>query len=185
MQALLDQYVPGWRVAPRDGAVWDDVDRIPDEELWRVRCTLRARLANVVRARSVPERLSRGESLAYADSAARVWRDDLLTIGFARRIATYKRLYLITREPERAVRLLMGNRPVQLVIAGRAHPQDEEAKRTVQAVFAVNDLPGVASRVVFLENHDLGLARELARGCDLWVNLPRAIRRAAVRRPYY
>lgn len=179
MQALLDKYVPGWRVAGPDSPVWEAVDSIPDQELWRVRCTLRARLAEVVRARSVPERLSRGESLAYAESAARAWRDDLLTIGFARRIATYKRLYLITREPERSVRLLTSDRPVQMVIAGRAHPQDEEAKRTVQALFAVNDIPGVSSRVVFLENHDLGLSRELVRGCDLWINLPRATQEAS------
>jgi len=179
MQALFDRYVEGWRTATRESAIWDEIDRIPDEELWGVRCALRARLAAVVRARSVPERLGRGESLAYAESAGLAWREDLLTIGFARRIATYKRLYLITREPDRAVRLLTSERPVQMVIAGRAHPQDEEAKRTVQALFAVNDIPGVGSRVVFLENHELGLAKELVRGCDLWVNLPRPMQEAS------
>lgn len=109
----------------------------------------------------------------------RLWDDGALTIGFARRIATYKRLYLITSNPGRAVKLLQGPPLLQIVIAGRAHPQDETAKRTVQEVFALNDVPGIGGRGVFLEEHDMALAAELVQGCDLWMNLPRAPQEAS------
>jgi starch phosphorylase len=174
MHAILDRYVEGWREATPDSALWDRLQAIPATELWDLRNTLRRRLAAVVRERSVSERLGRGEAMAYAESAVHAWRDDVLTIGFARRIATYKRLYLLIHQIDRAVRQLNSPNPVQVVIAGRAHPSDEGAKHTVQAIFAANDLPNVGGRVVFLEDHDLDLGRELVRGCDLWLNLPRA-----------
>jgi starch phosphorylase len=172
-QQLLDRYVPGWREAPPGSAIWQAIDAIPERKVWSVRCTLRRQLAAVVRHRSVRERLGRGETVAYAESAARTWGDDALTIGFARRIATYKRLYLLTSRPDRAIGILTGHPPVQIVIAGRAHPQDDEAKATVQHLFRLNDAPGVGGRAVFLEEYDLGLSRHLVQGCDLWLNLPR------------
>lgn len=172
MRELLDRYVPRW-ADPSASSGWAAIDEIPDEELWAVRCKLRARLASIVRRRGVLERLGRGETVSYAESPARTWDDHALTIGFARRIATYKRLSLLTADPGRAMKLLQGPPPIQIVIAGRAHPQDDEAKRTVQAVFAMNDLPGVGGHGVFLEEHDMALAAELVRGCDLWINLPR------------
>jgi starch phosphorylase len=126
-----------------------------------------------VRERSIVERLGRGESLAYAEAAVRVWDEDTLTLGFARRIATYKRLYLLTANPERALRLLDGPQHLQIAIAGRAHPQDDGAKQTVQRLFALNDTPVVGEHAVFLEQHDMELAAQLVQGCDLWLNLPR------------
>lgn len=173
MQALFDRFIPGWRAAPPDSDSWGRIDVIPDEALWEARCALRAHLAGFVREHSVTERLGRGESLAYAESAAARWSDDTLTIGFARRIATYKRLSMIIRQPQRAVALLTGPRPVQAVLAGKAHPKDDEAKRTVTTVFGVNDIPNLGAGVVFLEDYDIGLALELVRGCDLWLNVPR------------
>ena len=172
MRELLDRHVPRW-ADPSAGNAWAAIDEIPDEELWAVRCKLRARLAGLVRRRGVLERLGRGETVSYAESPASTWDDHALTIGFARRIATYKRLSLLTADPARAMKLLQGPPPIQIVIAGRAHPQDEDAKRTVQAVFAMNDLPGVGGHGIFLEEHDMALAAELVRGCDLWINLPR------------
>jgi starch phosphorylase len=173
MQSLLDSYVPGWRTAPEQSETWARIDMIPDAELWEVRCQQRKRLGDVIRARSVRERLGRGEPVSYAVSAIEGWSDADLTIGFARRIATYKRLYLITRSPERAVRLLTGSPGVQIAIAGRAHPQDDDAKRTVQGLFHINDLPYIGSRAVMLEDYDLQLAAMIVQGCDVWLNLPR------------
>jgi starch phosphorylase len=97
----------------------------------------------------------------------------VLTIGFARRVATYKRLEILTRDPDWTLRLLDGDRPVQVVLAGKAHPRDEEAKRTLQAVFGLKAARVVGERVVFLDDYDLASGQELVRGCDVWLNLPR------------
>jgi starch phosphorylase len=170
MQRLLDQHLPsGWRRASR----WDGIEAIPDTALWAVRNQLRSGLVAFVRERSVTDRLGREQSTAYAQAAAATWHVDTLTIGFARRIATYKRLYLLSIDPERGLRLLQGPFPVQLAIAGKAHPRDEEAKRTVQQIFTLSDFGNAGSHVVFLEDYDLTMAARLVQGCDLWVNLPR------------
>ena len=110
---------------------------------------------------------------AGIEAAARAFDPDVLTIGFARRNATYKRLGLLSHTPDRALALLTGPRPVQFVLAGKAHPSDEEAKRVVQELFRFKDAPHVAERVVYLHEYDLGIAARLVRGCDLWLNLPR------------
>lgn len=173
VQALLDERVPGWRDWPPGSPAWEAIEAIPDDELWAVRCAVRSRLIETVRSRSVVERLGRGESLSYAESAVPLWEAHALTVGFARRIATYKRLYLLSRRLDWALKLLNGPREIQIVIAGRAHPRDEEAKRAVQAIFASNDLPGVGGHGVFLEDYDMRLAAQVVQGCDLWLNLPR------------
>jgi starch phosphorylase len=174
MQDLLDRYLPrNWRRQAHDPEIWSAIDEIPDEELWAVRCLLRQRLVSFVRTRSVEDRLARGEPTAYAESAAELWDDDVITMGFVRRIATYKRLYLLTSDPDRGLRILGGAQPAQIAIAGKAHPQDEEAKRTVQRIFALNRLSDAASRAVFLEDLDLAMEPYLVQGCDLWLNLPR------------
>jgi starch phosphorylase len=97
----------------------------------------------------------------------------VLTIGFARRVATYKRLHLLTRDPDWTLSLLTGERPVQVVLAGKAHPRDEEAKRVLQRLFGIKHARVIGERVIFLDDYDLGLAARLVRGCDVWLNLPR------------
>jgi len=97
----------------------------------------------------------------------------VLTLGFARRVATYKRLDLLTRDPEWTLSLLGGERPVQVVLAGKAHPRDEEAKRVLQGLFGLKHAEIVGERVVFLDDYDLATAAWLVRGCDVWLNLPR------------
>ncbi len=97
----------------------------------------------------------------------------MLTVGFARRNATYKRLGLLVQDPGRAIGLLSGPEPIQLVLAGKAHPSDEEAKRVVQDVYRMKDVSHAAERAVYLHEYDLALAKLLVRGCDLWLNLPR------------
>jgi starch phosphorylase len=174
MRELLDRHLPeDWCQRAADPAVWEGVDAIGAEELWQTRRRQRAELITFVRARSVADRLVRGDLRGYVDAAARAFDPDVLTIGFARRVATYKRLEILTRDPDWTLRLLDGDRPVQVVLAGKAHPRDEEAKRTLQAVFGLKAARVVGERVVFLDDYDLASGQALVRGCDVWLNLPR------------
>jgi starch phosphorylase len=174
MRRLLDRHLAdGWATRADDPSTWAAVDDIPDEELWAVRCEQRERLIQVVRERSVFDRLGRGDPRAMVQAAAQRLDPDVLTIGFARRVATYKRLSLLFRDPERAIKLVNGDRPIQLLISGKAHPKDDEGKRLVQELFGLKNRDGAGSRVVFLEDYDLGTAARLVRGCDVWINVPR------------
>jgi starch phosphorylase len=176
MQQLLARYLGAdWHQRTADPRTWEAVDEIPDEELWATRCALRRATIEFARDRSVDDRLARGgPSREYAEAAERAFDPDVLTVGFARRLATYKRLHLLVRDPARALGLLRGPTPMQLLVAGKAHPNDEEAKRLVQGLFPMSADPDVARRVAYLEDYDLGVARTLVAGCDVWVNLPRA-----------
>jgi starch phosphorylase len=157
-----------------DPAVWAEIDQIPDEELWALRGELRGALVRYVQDKSVADRLSRGGvTRHYAEAAARAFDPNVLTLGFARRVAAYKRLHLLAYDSERALRLLEGPTPVQIVIAGKAHPQDREAKGLVRRLFPITERGLVAQRVTFLEDYDLAMAAQLVRGCDVWVNVPR------------
>lgn len=174
MRALLDRHLaPGWAAHPADPWQWAALDAIPDEELWATRNQLRGELVALVRQRSVTDRLARGEPLDYVERAAATFDPAVLTLGFARRVASYKRLHLLVANARRALGLLSSEQPVQLVIAGKAHPLDDGAKRMVQAVFSLKGAPVAGARVVFLEDYDLDTARVLVAGCDVWVNLPR------------
>jgi len=174
MRELLDRHLGAdWIERADDPAAWEPVEAIPDEELWQARCAQRAELIALVRDRSVTERLLRGDVREYAIAASQALREDVLTIGFARRVAAYKRLNLLTRDPDWTLRLLDGERPVQVLLAGKAHPRDEEAKRMLQSLFGLKWARVVAERVVFLDDYDLASAAALVRGCDLWLNVPR------------
>lgn len=175
MQALLDRHLgPEWSRRLADPALWERIASIPDAELWAVRRLLRQELVDYTRAQSIRVRLARGESPDYVEAAARAFDPEVLTIGFARRVATYKRLHLLTRQLERGLRLLADDaRPIQVVIAGKAHPQDEEAKQALRAVLELRRAPHVSSRMAFLEDYDMHMAARLVAGVDLWVNVPR------------
>jgi glycogen phosphorylase len=174
MRELLDRHLgEGWMTRAADPETWAAVDRIPDAELWDGRRRQRAALVDEVRARSTTERLLRGDLPEYVRAAADTFDPDVLTIGFARRVATYKRLDLLTRDPEWTLSLLGGDRPVQVVLAGKAHPRDEEAKRVLQRLFGMKTARIVGQRVVFLDDYDLATAAWLVRGCDVWLNVPR------------
>ncbi len=175
MQALLDRHLGAdWRTRLGDRAMWERVADIPDAELWAVRCEQREALVHYVREQSVRDRLSRGETPDYVEAAARAFDPKTLTIGFARRMATYKRFYLLSRFPDRGLRLL-GDGPtqIQIIVAGKAHPQDGEAKQALSGFFQMKRAPDVARRIVFLEDYDLHMAPRLVSGVDLWLNLPR------------
>jgi glycogen phosphorylase len=175
MRALLDRHLgEGWMARAMDPATWAPVADIPDEELWTARNEQRRELIALVRERSVVERLARGESKDFAHAAAERLDAGALTIGFARRLATYKRLDLLLADAERMLALLGAeDRPVQLLVAGKAHPKDDDGKRLVTRLFEYRHRPEFASRVEFLDDYDMALGASLVRGCDVWVNLPR------------
>ena len=174
MRELLDRHLgPDWLDRAADRDMWSAVDQISDAELWEVRERQRTELVSFIRERSTEDRLARSDSLEYVEAAARAFDPDVLTIGFARRVATYKRLGLLMRDPEWTMSLLDGDRPVQVVLAGKAHPRDDEAKRTVQALFGLKQAKIIGERVVFLDDYDLDVGARLVRGCDVWLNLPR------------
>jgi starch phosphorylase len=175
MRALFDRYLPpGWHDRAADPAVWAAVDAIPDAELWAARGLARRALIAEVRRRSERDRLRRGEPLDYVEAAARELSAEVLTVGFARRLATYKRLHLLTFDPARALALLVRPQPLQLLFAGKAHPLDDGGKGALRATFVLKHEREVAKRVVFLEDYDLDVAALLVAGCDVWLNLPRA-----------
>ena len=182
-------HVPSWDSAEAD-AFWtescgDDrwrgtmeevekVRRRPDADLWAMRAKSRAKLVAFVRGRLRAQLASAGlvgEALAAADH---VLEADALTIGFARRFTAYKRPALLLEDPERLVRLLTNpRRPVQLVIAGKAHPRDEEGRELVKQWVRFARRPEVRPHAVFLADYDLRLAEKLVQGVDLWLNTPR------------
>ena len=175
MRELLDRHLgSGWIDRALDPATWEAVEQIPDGELWAARREQRRDLIELVRARSVTERLARGDTADYVRAAVDSLDPEVLTIGFARRVATYKRLDLLLRDVDRALALLAdSDRPVQFLLAGKAHPRDDDGKRLVQRLFAIKGHPDVGRRVVYLDDYDLALGAAMTRGCDIWVNVPR------------
>ena len=125
------------------------------------------------KVKRVQDRLLRGEDPEDVMAVAETFAEDTLTLGFARRIATYKRLFLLTYDPERVRRIFADGPPLQMVVAGKAHPLDENAKQMLVDVFGLSQAVGITSRVAFLENYDLSVAAPIVGGCDVWVNLPR------------
>jgi starch phosphorylase len=155
-------------------STWDGVAGISDDDLWAARSAQRRELIELVKARSVSERLQRGDTPEYVRAAVDALDPEVLTIGFARRVATYKRLDLLLRDVDRALSLLAdGDRPVQFLLAGKAHPRDDDGKRLVQRLFEMKGHPQVGRRVVYLDDYDVALGAAMTRGCDIWVNVPR------------
>jgi len=174
MRALLDRHLgDGWLERASDPDTWAPVQDIPDAELWDVRARLRTEFVEWVRGKSVADRLGRDEPRGYVEAAARAFDPESLTVGFARRLATYKRLHLLVQDASRGLGLLAGDRPVQLVIAGKAHPRDDGGKRMVQHLFSFKWAPEIGGRVVYLDDYDHSSAARMVRGCDVWLNLPR------------
>jgi starch phosphorylase len=174
MRRLLDEHLgAGWITRAADPQTWAGVDAISDEALLAVRREQRAALVDLVRERIPRDRLGRGEERSFVEAGEAAFDPDVLTIGFARRVATYKRLGLIVHDALRALSLLRGDRPVQLIIAGKAHPKDEPGKQLIQQLMHLRGAEGTQGRVVFLADYDLASAARLVGGCDVWVNLPR------------
>ncbi len=153
--------------------VWDVIDRIPGADLWSTKRELRSRLVKDARKRVRHSWGKRGAAPAELGWIDNVLDPDVLTIGFARRVPSYKRLTLMMRDPERLKRLLLHpERPIQLVIAGKSHPADEGGKKMIQEIVRFSDDPEVRHRIVFLPNYDIAMAQPLYPGCDVWLNNP-------------
>ncbi len=176
LRELYAQHVgPNWAELQCDGECWaQGVARITDEELWHVHRLQKQRLIAYMRHRQYHARLQRGESPEFAELARKAFDPEALTIGFARRVAAYKRWSLILHEPERLVRLLAdAARPVQIVFAGKAHPQDEGAKQILQQLAQWKLHPEVIHRAIFIQDYDQEVARQLVQSVDVWLNVPR------------
>ncbi len=174
MHRLLDRRLGAdWLERAGDAATWAGVDAIDDAELWQTRNELRADLVAYVRDADAAARLGRHEDSSVVEGVAHAFDPGRLTLGFARRVATYKRLHLLFRDPERLESLLAKPDAIQVVIAGKAHPRDLEAKERLAELIRHPLAPDLAPRIAFLEDYDLHMAAHLVGGCDVWVNLPR------------
>ncbi|HEX3295281.1 MAG TPA: alpha-glucan family phosphorylase, partial [Nocardioides sp.] len=152
---------------------WEAVDHTPSADIWSVKRQLRERLVLDARQRLLKSNLRRGIPAAELTWVDDVLDPDVLTIGFARRVPSYKRLTLMLRDPDRLKRLLLHpERPVQLIIAGKAHPADDGGKKLIQEIVRFADDPEVRHRIVFLPNYDIAMAQPLYPGCDVWLNNP-------------
>jgi glycogen phosphorylase len=175
MVDLLDRYFgPRFADEPTHLDIWDRMDRISDEELWRVHERRKSRLVAFVRDRLRRQLKSRGITGNQLAHAKEVLSPTALTISFARRFATYKRATLLFRDPDRLRRLLTDpERPIQLIFSGKAHPHDVPGKNLIRDIVKFASQPELRSKIVFLENYDLTTAKYLVSGSDLWLNTPR------------
>ena len=175
MVDLLDRYFgPRFADEPTHLDIWDRMDRISDEELWRVHERRKSRLVAFVRDRLRRQLKSRGITGNQLAHAKEVLSPTALTISFARRFATYKRATLLFRDPDRLRRLLTDpERPIQLIFSGKAHPHDVPGKNLIRDIVKFASQPDLRSKIVFLENYDLTTAKYLVSGSDLWLNTPR------------
>ncbi len=181
MADLFDRYLgPAWREYPADAELWQRVDEIPDEELWRTHERRRERLIAFARRKLRTQLENRGAPPTEIERAKGVLDPEALTIGFGRRFATYKRATLILRDLERLTPLLNGeNRPVQIIFTGKAHPADLPGKELIRDIVQLARSEDLRRRIVFIEDYDICVARYMVQGVDLWLNNPRRFREAS------
>ncbi len=174
MNQLYDRYLgPDWREEPADHNLWKRAQTIPAAELWRTHERRRERLVAFARRRLRAQLERRGAARAEVEAADEVLDPDVLTIGFARRFATYKRATLLLRNPERLEKILNNpGRPVQIIFAGKAHPKDDAGKELIRQIVSLARRPEFRRRVIFLEEYDLAVSRYLVQGADVWLNTP-------------
>lgn len=175
MALLYDRFLgPNWREDPDCERVWKNADVIPDAELWRTHERLRERLVDFVRMRLRAELKARGARSREIEAADDVLDPSALTIGFARRFATYKRANLLLHDKDRLMRLITDqNRPIQFIFAGKAHPHDNEGKKLIQELVQLCRSADCRLRMVFLSDYDMEVASYMVQGCDVWLNTPR------------
>jgi starch phosphorylase len=175
MASLLDRYLGRrWAEDPDNMKIWERVNRIPDSELWRTHERRRERLVAFARRRLQEQLLNRGAPRIEIQTSSEVLNPQALTIGFARRFATYKRGDLILSDPSRLAKILNDpQRPVQIIFAGKAHPDDHPGKEMIKKIVHLAQQPEFRHRMVFIEDYDLNVGRYLVQGVDVWLNNPR------------
>jgi glycogen phosphorylase len=181
LKKLYNRYLAAdWQEHVEVNEIWDATNSIPDQELWAVHQQRKVEMIDFVRGRVRRQYMRHGESTQRLARAEHILDPNALTIGFARRFATYKRAMLIFHDMDRIKRILSDpQRPVQIVFSGKAHPDDEPGKALIQQVYALSQQPEFAGKIVFLENYDMNIARHLISGVDLWLNTPRRPREAS------
>ncbi len=173
-EALYTKHLkPKWHTMGPGDNPWARAEKISDQELWDLRSTLRARLVHFIRARLARQATRRGASAAEIAAAWTTFDEDTLTLAFARRFATYKRAPLIFREAKRLARLLGHKQtPVQIVFAGKAHPNDGGGQAFIQEIHSWARAEGFVGRIALLEEYDMEIGRQLTSGADVWLNNP-------------
>ncbi|MEO3946826.1 alpha-glucan family phosphorylase [Gorillibacterium sp. CAU 1737] len=171
---LYDQYLPSaWRTDQANPAHWAAIASIPDERLWETHSLRKNKLIESARANLRSQRIRNGESPERIAETDKLLQEGALTIGFARRFATYKRANLLFRDLDRLSRIVNHPaRPVQFLFAGKAHPADIPGQDLIREIYRVSQLAEFRGKIVLLENYDIGLARELVQGVDIWLNNP-------------
>ena len=175
LKELYNQYlIPYWQDNIQDDNIWKKINTIPDEKLWNEHLKRKEKLMNLIK-KNVTERYRRsGYSYEDINEVVNKLNPNALTIGFARRFATYKRATLLFRDIERLTQLLnQENRPVQLVFAGKAHPADVEGQNLIKQIHEISLMPQFKGKIFILENYNIGMARYLVSGVDVWLNNPR------------
>ncbi len=175
LAGLYDQYLqPDWRERLEDAQMWELVNEIPTQELWEMHRKRKRRIVTYVRERAVNSAVQRKASAAEVRRLQEVLDPDVFTIGFARRFATYKRATLLFHDLNRLKKILNNPKmPVQIVIAGKAHPKDHPGKTLIREIVTLSRDPQVSKRLIFLEDYSIQVAREMVQGVDLWLNNPR------------
>ena len=175
MFRLYDRHLgTGWHEHGGESRIWEGIENVDDGELWETHLSLKTRLIEFVRRRSVEQAARRNEPPETLQRLTRILSPDALTIGFARRFATYKRANLILREMEKMATMVNDpKRPVQFVFAGKAHPHDEPGKRVLQQIAMMMRDARFHGKIVFVEDYDINVGRYLVQGVDVWLNNPR------------
>ncbi len=175
MAELFSRYLgPNWLKKPADQSIWQRVQNIPDVELWRIHERRRERMVAFTRKRLAEQLKRRGAGPREVNDAYEALNSETLTIGFARRFATYKRATLLLRNTDRLKKLLLDKKhPVQFIFAGKAHPRDNNGKDLIKQIIHFARLEDIRKNIVFLENYDMNIARYLVQGVDVWLNTPR------------
>ncbi len=163
----------GWREV-KDPSIWERIENVNDGELWETHISLKAQLLDFIRNRALDQAQRRGEAPAVLQRLSRVMSPDVLTIGFARRFATYKRANLLLADMKMLADMVNdAKRPVQFVFAGKAHPKDEPGKSVLQQIAQLMRDPNFCDKFVFVEDYDINVGRLLVQGVDVWLNNPR------------
>lgn len=172
---LYDRYLePGWTEDPDNEKIWQRADKIPDTELWRTHERCRSRLVQFARRRLRRQLMARGASPRELDAAENVLDPEILTVCFGRRFASYKRATLLFRQPDTLARLIAHReQPIQLIIAGKAHPRDNLGKEMIRRIIDTIKKEPFRQRIVFIEDYDINVARYMVQGADVWLNTPR------------
>jgi glycogen phosphorylase len=175
MFRLYDRHLgTGWHQHSGEASIWEGIESVDDGELWETHLSLKAQLLEFVRRRAVEQAAHRGESTEVLQRLDRVLSPDALTIGFARRFATYKRANLILADIQKLASMVNDPKcPVQFVFAGKAHPHDEPGKRVLQEIAELMRDSQFADRFVFVEDYDINVGRHFVQGVDVWLNNPR------------